>query len=52
VTDESNKCEEYFVFRSGPAIRADVRFPALPLLRHGAQIVIAQPMPAIGPFNR
>jgi len=31
-----------------PAIRAGVRFPRLPLLRHGAQIVIARTdMPAI-----
>jgi hypothetical protein len=49
---DDQKCEGYFVFRSGPAIRGDVCFPALPLLGHDAQIVIAQPLPAIGPFNR
>jgi hypothetical protein len=49
----AEKCEEYFALRRGPGAWAGAGFPALPFLRHGAQIVIVQPVrPAVGPFKQ
>ena len=45
---QSKKCEEYFVIWARPATCAGIHFPPLPLLRHGAQIVIVRSdVPAI-----